>query len=90
MANGRPTFSVVTCPNFCPPRRLKRKVTSGSPLLLVEALLRVDQILSVNHDALLGTTDRPAALLHGQRLDLVRRVAGVGDELEVELGGLSR
>ena len=32
MAKGRPTFSVVTCPNFWPPRRLKRKVTSGSPV----------------------------------------------------------
>ena len=35
------------------------------------------------------TCDRPAALLHRQRLDLVRRIARIGDELEVELGGLA-
>jgi hypothetical protein len=56
--------------------------------LLVEALLRVDQISAVDHDALLHA-DRPAALLHRQRFNLVRRVAGVGDELEVEFGGLA-
>ena len=32
MAKGRPTFSDVTWPNLCPPRRLKRKLTSGSPV----------------------------------------------------------
>src|SRR5271166_5989982 len=55
--------------------------------LLVEALLRVDQIFAVDHDALLDL-DRPAAFLHWQRLDLIRRIARVGDEPEVELGGL--
>ena len=45
--------------------------------LLVEALLSVDQVLAVDHHALLHG-DRPAALLHRQLLDLVRRIARIG------------
>ena len=44
-------------PNRWPPRRLKRKLTSGSPRARVEARLRVGQILARHHHPLL----RPAA-----------------------------
>ena len=88
MANGRPTFSDVTWPNFCAAAQIEAESDVGLAGLLVEALLRVDQILAVDHDALLHR-DRPAALLHRQGLDLVRRIAGIGDEPEVELGGLA-
>src|SRR6202044_3365560 len=56
--------------------------------LLVEALLRVDQVLAVDHDPLLHL-NRPAALLHRQRLGLVRRIARIGYQAELELGGLA-
>ena len=56
--------------------------------LLVKALLRVDEILAVNHDSLLHL-DRAATLLHRQRLGLVRRVAGICDKTELKLGGLA-
>ena len=50
--------------------------------LLVEALLGVDQVRAVDHDPLLHG-DRPAALLHRQAFHLVRRIAGIGRQLEV-------
>ena len=75
-------------PELLPAAQIEAEGDVGLAGLLVEALLGVDQVLAVDHHALLHG-DRAAALLHRQRFDLVRRIAGVGDELEVELGGLA-
>src|SRR5579883_1853360 len=54
--------------------------------VLVEARLRVDQVLALHHHPFFDR-DRRAAILLRQFLDLVRRLAGLGDEAEFQLGG---
>ena len=85
MANSRPTFSEVTWPNFWPPRRLKRKLTSGSPVR--ESKLGCASTRSSPATITRFCTGIVPALLLGQRLDFARRIAGIGDQAELQLGG---
>ena len=75
-------------PELLRPPQIEAEGHVGLAGLLIEALLGVNQIRAVDHDALLNR-DRPPAFLHRQGFDLIWRIAGVRDQLEVELGGLA-
>ena len=85
MANSLPTFSDVTWPNFWPPRRLKRKLTSGSPVR--ESKLGWASVRSSPATITRFCTAIVPPCCLRQDLALARRIARIGDEAEFELGG---
>ena len=65
--------------------QIEAEIDVGLAGARIEARLRVDEVLARHHHALLHR-DR-AALLLRQHLDFARRIAGIGDQAELQLGG---
>ena len=85
MANGRPTLSEVTWPKRWPPRRLKRKLTSGSPVR--ESKPGCASTRSSPDTITRFSTGNVPPCCCGSVSTSLGRLAGVGDEAELELGG---
>ncbi len=66
--------------------QVEAEIDVGFAGAAVEAGLRVDEILARHHHALLDR-DRARTVRLRQRLVVAGRLAGVGDEPELELGG---
>ena len=71
MANGRPTFSDVTCAELLSAAHIEAEIDDRLAGPLVEARLRVGQILALHHDPLLHRERSAARCCIGNDLDLV-------------------
>ena len=85
MANSLPTFSEVTWPKLWPPRRLKRKLTSGSPVR--ESKLGCASTRSSPATITRFCTGIVPPCCWGKHLEFARRIARIGDQAEFQLGG---